>query len=119
MKLFWSAFYRDYNEDEVHQFVPRDGGVYLLWVRMKSRKWRCFYVGSAGNMEERLLHHLSPDEDNVALREQLTDFVCGFEYARVEGEEERRRIEKFLYDRFRPELNPADPGGVPLEVNAP
>ncbi len=119
MKLFWSAFYRDYTEDEVRQFVPREGGVYLLWVRMKSRKWRCFFVGSADNLEEKLLHHLSPEEENAALREQLCDFVCGFEYARVEDAGERNRIEKYLYDRYEPDLNPSDPGGVPLEVNAP
>ena len=119
MELYWSAFYRDYTEEEVHHFAPREGGVYLLWVRTKSRKWRCFYVGESENVEEALLRHLSPEEENVALREQLREFVCGFEFARVAGAEERGRIVKYLYDRYHPDLNVADPGGVPLEVNAP
>ncbi len=119
VELYWSAFYRDYTEEEIHQFAPREGGVYLLWVRTKSRKWRCFYVGASDNIESALLRHLSPEEENTAMREQLTEFVCGFEYARVAGEEERKGIVKFLYDRYKPDLNPTDPGGVPIKVNAP
>lgn len=119
MKLHWSAFYRDLTEDEIRQYAPVEGGVYLLWVRMKNRKWRCFFVGSAPNIEEALLRHLSADEENEALRDQVTNFLCGFEYARVDGEEERGRIEKYLYDRYQPDLNTVDPGGDPLKVNAP
>lgn len=119
MEVHWSILYRDYTEEEIHHYAPTDGGVYLLWVRMKSRKWKCFFVGSADNIEESLLRHISPDEPNEDLREQLTDFVCGFEYARVDDSGMRKRVEKFLYDHFRPEFNTVDPGGEPLAVNVP
>ncbi len=119
MKLHWSAFHRDYTEREVREYVPTGGGVYLLWVRMKSRKWRCFFAGSAANLEERLLQHLSPEEENACIAEQVGEFVCGFEFARIEDPEQRRGVLKFLYDRYRPDCCPEDPGGAPVAVNPP
>ncbi len=119
MNVHWSAFHRDFTENEVHEYVPREGGVYLLWVRMKSRKWRCFFAGAADNLEERLLQHLSPKEENRCIAEQVSDYVCGFEYARVDGPRERQGVLKFLYDRYLPDCCAEDPGGTPLKVNPP
>lgn len=119
MEITWSSFYSSYTNDDVKRYVPKEGGVYLLWVKLKSGKWRCFYVGKANNLEERLLGHLSSVEENDCLREKVSKYVCGFEYAKVAYQDSRDGIEKFLYDYYQPECNQVDPGGKPIEVNLP
>ncbi len=119
MKIHWSAFHRDFTVDEVREYVPTEGGVYLLWVRMKNRKWRCFYLGEADHLEKRLLKHLSGEEENTCIAEQVAEFLCGFEYARVDDPETRKGIVKFLYNRYQPHCCNGDPGGEPIKVNPP
>lgn len=115
----WSSFHTPYTEAEVKKYVPTDAGVYLLWVQLKNEKWKCFYTGQAKNLESRLLDHLSDDEPNECIKDNVKKYVCGFEYAKVSTQSERDRIEKFLYDHYSPECNNQDPGGTPLEVNLP
>ena len=118
MEIKWSSFHGSYAEEEVKKYVPKDAGVYMLWVQLKSGKWRCFYVGK-GNLEERLLHHLSSYEENKCLSEKASKYICGFEYAAVSDENSRDGIEKYLYDYYSPGCNEVDPGGSPIRVNLP
>lgn len=119
MTIKWSKFHSTYNEEEVKKYVPTEAGIYLLWVKLKNGKWKCFYVGKGSNLEDRLLSHISENEKNKCIKEKVSKYVCGFEYAKVSKQKERDGIEKYLYDKYKPECNQVDPGGTPIEVNLP
>jgi len=38
--------------------------------------------------------------------------ICGVEYAKVDRQDDRDGIEKFLYDHYRPECNEVNPLAV-------
>ena len=118
MNIKWSDFIR-LTKDNVRKVVPTSPGVYLLWVQLKSEKWRCYYVGRAANLEERLLSHLSSKEPNDCIKDNVRDHISGLEYAKVAAKSDREGIEKYLYDYFSPECNEIDPGGKPISVNIP
>lgn len=119
MQVTWSSFHSPYSDAEVKKYVPTEAGVYLLWVKLKNGNWRCFYVGRTRNLEERLLEHLSESEENECLENKASNYVCGFEYAKIAKQADREGVEKFLYDHYGPECNTADPGGTPIQVNLP
>lgn len=119
MKVNWSTFHTPYKEFQVNKYVPREAGIYLLWVKLKNTRWSCFYVGQARNLETRLLEHLSSEEENECIEENVSKYICGFEYAKISKESDRDGIEKYLYDCYSPECNKVDPGGKAIEVNLP
>jgi len=118
MQITWSSF-QNLTEENVRKLVPRDAGVYLLWVKLKNGKWRCYYAGQADDLEHRLLEHLSNEEKNLCIKTNVRDHISGYEYAKVAKQSDRDGIEKFLFDHYRPECNEKDPGGKPIEVNLP
>lgn len=118
MQIEWSSFHR-LTEENIRKYVPTSAGVYLLWVRLKNEEWRCYYVGQANNLQQRLLDHMSDDEPNECIRDYVSKYISGFEYAKVGKQGDRDGIEKFLYDHYKPECNKSDPGGTPIEVNLP
>jgi excinuclease UvrABC nuclease subunit len=118
MKVEWSSF-QLLSEETVKKHVPASAGVYLLWVKLKSGKWRCYYAGQAEDLRKRLLDHLSAGEPNDCIKNNVAKYTSGLEYARVAKQADRDGAEKFLYDHFKPECNKADPGGTPIEVNTP
>lgn len=119
MHITWSSFHDEYTEEKVRRYVPTNAGVYLLWVKLKNGKWKCFYVGQASDLEDRLLDHLSTAETNKCIKNNVSQYICGFEYAKVSRQSDRDGIEKFLYDYYKPKCNQVDPGGTPIEVNLP
>ncbi len=119
MRIIWSLFHSSYSESEVKRHVPAEAGVYLLWVKLKNGKWKCFYVGKASDLEARLLDHLSDNEENECIKSNVSKYICGFEYAKVSKQSDRDGIEKFLYDHYKSECNKVDPGGSGIEVNLP
>ena len=119
MEISWSTFHTPYTESEVKKYVPTDSGVYLLWVKLESNNWRCFYVGKSDNLETRLLQHLSDEEENECIKDKVSEKICGYEYAKVSKQSDRDGIEKYLYDHYSPECNKNDPGGTPIKVNLP
>lgn len=118
MNITWSGFKSPYNE-QTAGLAPSQAGVYLLWVKMQSGKWKCFYVGRSVDLRQRLLDHLSTSEPNGCIKTKVSKYVCGFEYALVSSQSDRDGIEKYLYDKYKPECNKVDPGGTPIEVNLP
>jgi len=58
--------------------LPAKAAVYLLWVKLKNGKWRCFYVGQASDLDNRLLNHLSDDEENECIQNKVSNYICGF-----------------------------------------
>lgn len=120
IQLTWSGFYSSYSETTVKNNVPEKAGVYLLWVKLKSEKWKCFYAGQADNLKTRLLQHLADSEKNECIKTNVSNYVCGFEFALVGRQADRDGIEKFLYDYYNPECNKISPPDVePIEVNLP
>ncbi|MFZ3138631.1 MAG: hypothetical protein WA126_14705 [Thermodesulfovibrionales bacterium] len=90
-----------------------------LWVKLKNDKWRCYYVGQADDLKTRLIDHLSKNEENTCIKNNVQDYVSGYEYAKVSRQSDRNGIEKYLYDNYKPSCNKQDPGGVPIPVNLP
>lgn len=119
MDVIWPSFRSPYTESEVKKHVTEKAGVYLLWFKLETGKWKCFYVGKADNLRARLLDHLLDDEENECIKNRVTKHICGFEYAKVPKESDRKGIEKFLYDHYSPGCNQTDPGGEPIYVNLP
>lgn len=119
MELKWSSFHASYTRGEVREYVPTGAGVYLLWVKLKNEKWKSIYVGQATNLEERLLSHLSNSEENSCIKNNILNYIVGFEYAEVAEQYQRDGIEKFLYDTYGCECNSQDPGGTPIAINLP
>jgi hypothetical protein len=119
MRVSWSGIREEYSENMVKRYAPHHSGIYFLWVRLQDMKWRCFYVGQALDLEDRLLAHLAPAEPNDCLKLNVSRYVCGFEYAVVALPIDRAGIEKFLYDYYQPKCNQVDPGGTPIAVNLP
>jgi len=118
MDIKWSAFHR-LTEENVREYVPTTAGVYLLWVKLKSEKWRCYYAGQSDNLQRRLLEHFSAIEDNPCIKDKVANYISGFEYAKVGRQSDRDGIEKFLYNHYSPECNVEEPGGTPIPVNLP
>jgi excinuclease UvrABC nuclease subunit len=118
MEVQWSSFQR-LTEENVNKYVPKSAGVYLLWVQLKSEKWRCDYVGQADDLERRLLEHMSDSEENDCIKEHVKEHILNYMYATVPRQSDRDGVEKFLYDHYGPKCNVVDPGGDPIEVNLP
>jgi len=119
MKVTWSGFLTPYSEAKVNVNATESAGVYLLWVQLKNKKWRCFYAGQSEDIKERLLDHLSDNEENECIKNNVSKYVCGFEYAVISKQADRDGAEKYLYDQYKPECNQVDTGGEPLEINLP
>lgn len=114
----WSKCYRPYSETEVKKVAPTSAGVYALWVKYKKKGWVCFYVGKANNIQSRLLDHLSDDEENDCIKENVK-YSCAFCWIEITTEGERSGAEKYLYDTIKPECNQSDPGGIPMKIPLP
>lgn len=118
INVSWSTL-RDFTSDNVQAFAPTSAGVYLLWVKLQNGNWRCYYVGQASNLEQRLLSHLSFSESNDCIKNHVAHHINAYCCATVANQSDRDGIEKFLYDHFKPECNQQDPGGTPIPVNTP
>lgn len=98
--------------------ISNVSGVYRLSKKNEDGKFYVFYVGSAENIKEKLLYHLSEKEDNIQLKQYLSregDFA--FKYAEVKDKDIREGIEKQLYKHYLPELNNGEPKST-LEIEA-
>ena len=119
MQVVWSVF-RELNENSVKNNVPETAGIYLLWVKLTTDKWQCYYVGKAVNLQSRLLQHCSVAEENECIKNNVQNYISGYEFAEVAKQSDRDGIEKFLYDQYnKPECNKQDPSGTPITVNLP
>ncbi len=114
----WSKCYRPYNEIAVKKVAPTSAGVYALRVKYKKKGWVCFYVGKADNIQSRLLYHLSDDEKNDCIKENVK-YNCAFCWIEITTEGERSDAEKYLFDTIKPECNQYDPGGTPMKIPLP
>ena len=73
MTIEWSNFQK-LTEGNIQSYVPTSAGVYLLWVQLKNENWRCYYVGKANDLKQRLLDHLSDNEPNDCIKEKVKKY---------------------------------------------
>ena len=118
MEIHWSNFQR-LNRENIQKFAPPSPGVYILWKKVAKYEWACFYVGQAQNLVHQLLNHMSSIEPNRYLKETIASAICGFQFANIIKQPDRDAIEQFLFEKYEPECNSQDPGGVPTLVNLP
>ena len=118
MNIEWSSFSK-LTEDNILSEVPTSAGIYLLWIQLINEEWDCYYVGQSKNLEQRLLSHMSDDEPNECMKNNVHNHISGCEYAEVGRQDDRDGIEKYLYEQYSPECNERDPGGTPIQVNLP
>jgi len=101
------------------QELPTSGGVYRLSKKSEDGKYYVFFVGSAEDLKNKLLTHLSEKEPNVRLKQLLSqpgDFV--FRYAIVAERSAQQAIEKQMYRHYIPEYNPEEPkSSLDIEAN--
>ncbi|MBI2873986.1 MAG: hypothetical protein HYY09_02770 [Firmicutes bacterium] len=117
MEVNWTPFY-ELSDASVRKNVPRTPGVYTFW-ELKGGYWKCFYVGQALNLADRLLQHLSSQETNKHLKERLSKPNQRFRYTEVSKLGERNGILKYLYVTYSPDCNTEEIRGVAFPVNLP
>ncbi len=115
MFLKWSRFNSPFKARYIENKVPAIPGIYVLYVLLENEKWECFYVGNSTNLHDTLMQHLT-EQENPKISENIKDYICGFEYATLELDEERAGVSKYLFDKLNPEAM-VDPGGKAIKVN--
>ena len=117
MELDWHGRY-DYGRDIIEKYVIDKGGIYMISVRLKNKKYSPIYIGKTRNLETRLLEHLSDDEENGCIKNNIK-YALSFRYCYVNNEYDRKNIEHTLYNRYTPECNKIIPEGKEIIINFP
>lgn len=98
--------------------IPQGSGLYRLSYKSPSDgKLYVFYVGKAGNLQERLSSHLRDTESNLCIKKMLSNYQCAFRYALIESNTNIDGAESFLIDYFKPSCNENIPHGQPEQIN--
>lgn len=118
MEINWSNFQR-LSRENVSKYAVASPGVYILWKKVARYEWSCFYIGQAQNLEQQLMEHISSTETNRYLKETIATSICGFQFSAIIKQPDRDAIEQYLFDKYQPECNFQDPGGIPTLVNLP
>ncbi len=61
-------------------------GVYRLSYRHDDSNIYVFYAGHSNDIKKSLLHHISPEETNLCIKNHITLKDCFFKYTKVEGD---------------------------------
>ena len=115
LKLNWSTRY-EYTGSNVNVHAPTSGGVYRLMYK-SGDEYQVFYVGQAGNIDERLRQHLAGTEPDACIKRHLRDYTCYFRYAEIASIADRNGAERALYDKYKPTCNTIVPPGPPADIN--
>ncbi len=114
IEIVWSKLLPLKN-DEINK-LEKFSGVYRLSKKKDDSKYYVFFVGSAEDIKEKLLSHISTDTDRV--KAHIAQEDCSFRYARVTDKGIREAIERQLYRHYLPELNPEEPkSSLDIEAN--
>src|SRR3989338_5554792 len=77
--------------------IPESGGVYkILRNDGKQNKLTRIYVGKAEDLKSRYLDHLSSNEENSCIKNNLNNNDCYFRYTLLSREEDRQYLEEKL-----------------------
>ncbi len=102
--------------DNINALDQTTEGVYRL-SKLEAGKAFIFYVGQ-GRIRDRLLHHVSEEEENSCIKSTVRSFSCYFKFAIITNAEVRKAAERKLYGMYLPSCNEVEPGGRDdIEVN--
>jgi predicted GIY-YIG superfamily endonuclease len=92
--------------------IPEDAGIYEILVKKKSENtYMRRYIGQTNDLRSRFFKHLSDEEENEDIRGGVSDFVCGFDYAELDSESDRKDAEQKIYDKYEYPWNKERPEG--------
>jgi|SRR3989344_1799560 len=98
--------------------IDSGAGVYRLSYKSADGSYYVFYVGKADKSLKEDLVSVLLNTSNPCLKTHLSNLECYFRYAVVADKEERKNIEKTLYDHFGgPKCNLEIPLGEKVSVN--
>jgi len=99
----WSNRYK-YNESNVDEYVPEEGGVYRL-IYKRGDKYYVFYIGQSENLWRRLKEHLDPNEPDECIKRHIREYDCYFRFAKISSQQERNNLERSEIAQYRPRCN--------------
>lgn len=100
-----------FNKESIES-LPNDlPGVYRLSYEADDGDRYVFYVGQSENIRDRLLEHLSSDEENVCIKNYLSTKKCFFRYAEISEASIRNATERQTYKHYEPACNDKEPEG--------
>ena len=110
-KLAWSAPI-EYSSDNAAS-VPKKPGVYEIIVKLKDNGGKRRYVGESDDLRTRFSQHLQDDEPNKCVKDKVRNKTSFFRYVEpIESKDDRKDVEKKLYDLYEHECN-SPPNGQP------
>lgn len=108
--VYWSGV-EEYIEENGKN-IPEDSGVYEILVKNKNTgKYMRHYIGQADDLRERYYEHLSDNEENEGISGGVSKWVCGFDFALIDDEDDRKDAEKGLYEKHDYKWNEIEPEG--------
>lgn len=109
-KLTWTKL-SELNEDSIKSLLDNLSGVYRFsYYKEDDKNYYVFYVGQSKDIKKRFLEHLSENEENVCIRNFLTE-KCFFRYAKITKDYIRNAAERQMYKHYVPLCNSVEPEG--------
>ena len=99
------------NEQAVKSLPGNLPGIYRLSYKADDGNYYVFYAGQSDDVKDRLLQHLSVDEENVCIKNYLSTKNCFFRYAKITQGYIRDAAEKQMYGHYEPSCNETEPKG--------
>lgn len=88
------------------QIIPESGGIYkVLRNDGEVGKLSRVYIGKTNSLRSRFLFHISSEEVNTCLKNNIQGKECYFRYALLTGEENRQNAENHLLSLGKYECN--------------
>ena len=95
-----------YDETNVRRYAPLEPGVYRLMYPDTAGRMIVFYIGKSDvRLEDRLLAHLQPSEQNGCIKLMLKSRQCFFDFVVIASQFERDTFEKQEIQRYNPQCN--------------
>ena len=107
--VYWNGVieYIEENSDD----IPEESGVYEILVKNDDGKYYRKYIGQSDNLNDRYFSHMSNQEKNEDIKNGLKKYHCGFDYALLDPEDDRKDAEQKLYDEHGYSWNKQRPEG--------
>jgi hypothetical protein len=93
-------------------------GVYVLGSR-RARAWQWYYVAHTGNLQRRLMTHLSGSHASARVDERLRRQDTKVSFFPMDDLGARVGSARYLWEALQPECNQRAPSGVPRLIPLP
>jgi len=88
--------------------------VYEILVKLKAGGGKRRYVGESGGLWMRFHEHLQDNERNECVKDYVRNYETYFRYVQpIPKQEDRKDVEKALYDRYKHKCNSLPHGQPP------